>query len=128
VSIEKDFASKGFDARDWLRGLKPWDQFLTFCEMFANTRGSWLWADQLSDPNHLAEFEQQYDEAQRDPKKYRPPLVGYDDLVSAMTDLRNEIRAMRGLPAVQGPETPIDVLKDRKRAISESKLDEALGY
>ncbi len=111
-----------------MRGLKPWDQFLIYCDMFANTEGSWLWADQISDPRHLSEYEQQYEEAQRNPDRFRPPLAGYDALLSAINGLRNDIRIVKGLPTLDGPKTPLDELAERKKRVSNSNLDKALGF
>ncbi len=96
--------------------------------MFANTEGSWLWADQLSDPKHLAAFEQQYEEAQRNPDKYRPPLAGYDALISAIQGLRNDFRAAKGISQLDGPKTPLDELRDRRKQVSNANLDKALGF
>ena len=126
--IERDFAGIGFDARDWLRGLKPWAQFLNFADMFANTEGSWLWAAQVDDDRFLGHFEAMHEAAMRDPRPPRPPLAGYDALMATLTGLRNDFRASHGLPLLEGPQGPIDKIKDRKKTLVDSKLDAALGY
>lgn len=96
--------------------------------MFANTKGSWLFKDQLENPRNLADIEQQYERALREQKQYRPELAGWDNLIEAIIGLRNDIRAEKGWPLLEGPLTPMDIIKDRKRTLSDSALDRALGY
>ena len=96
--------------------------------MFANTEGSWLWAAQVTDERYLGHFEAMYEKALRDPLPPRPPLVGYDALVAAITGLRNDFRGAHRMPLLEGPEGPIDKIKGRKKALGDSKLDAALGY
>lgn len=91
--------------------------------MFANTDGSWLWASQLSDPRHLAQFEQMYEAAQRDKgQQYRPSLAGYDALIAAVNGLRNDIRHVNRMPPLPGPKTPMDEIKARRKALSDDKF------
>jgi hypothetical protein len=92
--------------------------------MFSNRDGSYLWAAQLKDDRHLAEFEKKYEEAERSREPYRPPLEGYDALLAAINGLRNDVRADKGLPMIAGPKSPVDRIKDRKKAISNRRLDE----
>lgn len=96
--------------------------------MFANSDGSWLWSAQLSDPRYLAQFEQMYETAQRDKaKEHRPSLVGYDTLVAAINGLRNDLRFANRMPAIPGPKTPIDEIRERRKAVSKARLDQLLG-
>jgi hypothetical protein len=126
-AIEKDFAGKGFDARDWIRGIKPWDQFYNYCDMFSNTEGSWLQEAQSLDDRHLAEWEQLYEKALR-AKRIRPRLAGYDALRSEIREIHNTIRGYMQMPRLDGPATPMDVIKERKKTIGDRRLDSVLGY
>lgn len=127
-AIERDFARINFDARDWLRGTRPWSQFWNFCDMFSNTEGSWLQDAQAADDRHLARWEQLYEQALRDREPYRPPLAGYDALRAELRELRNDFRQANGLPPLPGPASPLDRIKERKRSIGDRHLDDALGY
>lgn len=95
--------------------------------MFANTEGSWLWASQLSDDRHLAQFEQMYERSQQDHREHRPPLAGYDGLLAAINGLRNDLRILNHMPTVPGPKTPLDLIKERKKTVSNARLDSLLG-
>lgn len=95
--------------------------------MFANTDGSWLWASQLSDERHLAQFEQMHEASDRSKGQHRPPLVGYDTLVAAINGLRNDLRVVNRLPVLPGPKTPLDTVKERRKAVTTARLDALLG-
>ena len=126
-AIERDFARLGLDARDWLRGLKPWDQFLNLADMCANTDGSWLWAAQLTDESRLAQWEQLYENAQRNKGDHRPSLAGYDAVLGAINGLRNDFRVANRMPIIPGPKSPMDLITDRRKAVSKARLDKLLG-
>lgn len=122
-AIEKDFASKGFDARDWIRGSRPWGQFYNYCDMFSNTEGSWLQEAQALDDRHLAQWEQLYEQAMRS-KRTRPRIAGFDAYLSELRQIHNTIRAYMQMPALDGPAGPWDRIKERKKALSDQRLDE----
>lgn len=92
--------------------------------MFANTTGSWLWASQLSDERHLAQFEQLLAAAERDKRPHRPALAGYNDLLCAINGLRNDLRQHLRMPRLPGPITPAEIIGDRRKAVSNARLDE----
>ena len=96
--------------------------------MFSNTEGTWLWAAQLNDDRNLAEVEQQYEQARRNPKATRPQLVGYDALRAEIRDLRNDIRRDQGLPPLEGPEGPMERIKANQKAIRDRRLGAVLGF
>jgi hypothetical protein len=108
--------------------LKPWDQFYNYCEMFANTDGSWFQHAQAHDERKLAAWEQAYETAMRSREPYRPPLAGYSTLIAAINGMRNDLRAAHHMPPLEGPAGPWEVIKDRKRALNNRRLDQALGY
>lgn len=118
--IEGDFATElhGLDARDWIRGRRPWDQFLNYCTTVARTPGTQLNAAQLNDDRYLAEFKKLLDEA---PAVSRPPIEGHTRLIQAIYMLANEVRAQTrqlakvDLRPILGPEMPADRLRDQKK-------------
>ena len=95
--------------------------------MFANREGSHFQAAQCEDERHLAEWEKRFEESER-LNSYRPQLAGFDALRAAIHGLRNDIRLVNRLPQLDGPLSPFDKIKLRKREISDRRLDAALGY
>lgn len=108
--------------------MKPWDQFHNYCEMFASTDGSWFQDAQARDERKLAAWEQAYEQALRSREPYRPQLAGYNSLRAEIRELRNDIRGSQGMPPLEGPAGPWEVIKDRKKALNNRRLDKALGY
>jgi hypothetical protein len=91
--------------------------------MFSNTEGSWLQEAQALDDRHLAEWEQLYEQAMR-AKRVRPRMAGYDALRSEIREIHNTIRAYLEMPLLDGPASPLDRIKERKKALSNARLDE----
>lgn len=118
----------GFDARDWVRGLKPWEQFWNFCDLLANTEGTWLQVAQSRDDRNLGQWQKLAEEMAVGGRKFRPPAAGFDGLRAEIHGLRNDLREVHRLPTLPGPETPLDRIKDNKKAIAERRMDDALGY
>lgn len=108
--------------------MRPWDQFYNYCDMFANTDGSWFQDAQAKDERKLAAWEQLYEKAMRSREPYRPQLAGYNSVRAELRELRNDIRRSQGMPAVEGPAGPWELIKDRKRAYGDRQLDSKLGY
>ncbi|WP_458317107.1 hypothetical protein [Mycolicibacterium brisbanense] len=111
----------GIDARAWVRGERPWDQFLNYCVTVAQIDGGQLRSAQLSDPRYDAALAEALANAPANP---RPPLVGDTAEVREMRGIRNDIRALTraiarvNVPFVLGPEMPSDRLhKKRKREV-----------
>lgn len=96
--------------------------------MFANTDGSWLWAAQLTDESRLAQWEQLYEQAHQNSVQHRPSLVGYDALVAAINGLRNDLRSVNRLPPLPGPKTPLDAVDERRKTVTDRRMDTKLGY
>lgn len=84
------------DAYAWVRGERPWDQFLTYCTTVARIPGSQLRAAQLSDERYLPEVEALMEQERFLKKRNnpRPPLEGFSAEVAAMYDLSDDIRLM----------------------------------
>lgn len=97
--------------------------------MLSNTEGTWLLAAQAKDDRYLADWERLWEQAQQNPAKAsRPQLAGFDALRSEIHGLRNDLRLVNRLPLLDGPESPLDRMKDRKKAIGDRRLDAALGF
>lgn len=119
----------GNDAFDWIKGLRPWSQFLDYCDTVAQIDGSRLQAAQLNDERFLAEIEKLLHQKQQ---KYRPSLEGDTAEIKAIRQLSNDIRLflrVQGvqLPFLEGPEGPADRIRARKRAIGRARLAEIRG-
>lgn len=125
--IEADFATElgGTDARDWIRGERPWDQFLNYCVTVAQRPGTKLYAAQLNDDRYLPEFEKLL--AETEPST-RPPLEGHSRLVQAIYMLANEVRAQTRiigrveLRPIEGPEMPADRIREQKKATGLARI------
>lgn len=130
--IEGDFSHLhgGVDARDWIRGQRPWAQFLVYCDDVAQREGGRLWAAQLADERYDAEIERIL--AERGDRKIRPGLEGDTAEVKAIRLLSNDIRRLTRLitkariEALEGPETPADRLARRKQSMSRARIAELL--
>lgn len=116
----------GTDARDWVRGRRPWSQFLNYCDRLGRTSGTDLWAVYLTDPRLDALYREQL--AERDPEQVdRLPLAGFDRHAEALLELRKDmahlIRALGrpGYPLPQGPIFPAE------RFTTEDQQVEATG-
>ena len=133
--IEGDFAYLlHIDARDWVRGLRPWDQFYTYCQTIAQIPGSRLRAAQLSDDRYLAEVELMMERNEMDATQTRPPMENFTPEVEALymvaNDIRLLIRAMTQGAQVEFhpmPMTPLDRIAERKRLIGRAKIAEITG-
>lgn len=127
--IEKDFFDRNWDARDWIRGERPWPQFLNFCDAIANDDGSRLWAAQLSDERHQQAIEKMLAERKT---KTRPGLEGDTALVRGIRGLSNDIRVLLRvgygvqLPLLEGPVTPADRLAERRRELTRARIAQIL--
>lgn len=67
----------GVDARAWVRGERPWPQFLIYCDRLGRTQGTELWAAYLTDERLFDEYRKSL--AVRNPdEEQRPSLFGYD--------------------------------------------------
>ena len=115
-----------------MRGARPWGQFDRLCRDVAQRQGSRLRAAQLRDPAYLAEIEQLM-EQQKPTGASRPSLEAFTPEVEALYMVANDIRLMTQLLAKvelslhPGPETPADIIAERKKTISLSKVAEITG-
>lgn len=118
---------RGVDARDWIRGYRPWDQFLIYCEGLAKRPGTRLRAAQLADDRYLADIEKQLEEHKSD-EPYRPPLEHFDPVVEAIYSLDDTIRLVSrtGAKFRLRPEQPVDRIKKRKRSYGLDRIAQIL--
>jgi hypothetical protein len=130
--IEGDFAKYlHVDARDFIRGTRPWPQFLTYCAAIAQEEGGRFWAAQLLDPRHESEIEKKLTEA-ADRGANRPPLEGHTGEVKALYLVANQIRLLiqamtqSEIGFIDGPEGPAERIQARRRALSDALVDAAL--
>lgn len=133
--IEGDFAKYlHCDARDFIRGTRPWDQFLNYCDTIAQEVGGRFWAAQLNDPRYLPDIKKRYAEQQREPGNGRPPLEGHTEVVKAIYLVANQIRLLikattqSEIEFIEGPEGPVDRINAEAKAASLALVDQALGY
>jgi len=123
----------GTDARDWIRGTRPWDQFLTYCRTVAQYSGSRLRAAQLADDRYLAEIELLLEDQARRPHKVRPSAENFTPEVEAIYMLGDDIRLLiqamtkSTIGFHERPETPADRIKERNHQIGRRKLAELIG-
>lgn len=127
----------GVDARDFIRGTRPWAQFLTYTTYLAeNVDGSAVWAAQLSDDRFLPMIEARLKELAKvkDAPPTRPSLNGYSREVDGLHRVANELRALRGelgkwaepVP-ILGPLFPGDKLAARDLAVEVDDLAAAVA-
>lgn len=113
-----------------MRGLRPWDQFLNYCDVVAQVRGGRLHAAQLTDPRYRDEIKKRL--AESDGKSTRPPLLGHTAEVDALYMVANQIRLLirangGEIEFIDGPEGPADLIQQERTAVSLSLVDAALG-
>lgn len=123
----------GVDARDFIRGTRPWDQFLVYAHYLGQIDGSVLWAAQLDDDRFLPEIEKQIKEQKENKKPARPPLAGYSREVDGMFRVATELRMLRAeigkwgvAPPILGPVFPFERIQDRADAGEISELSSAI--
>lgn len=121
---------RGHVARDWIRGLRPWDEFLIYCEGLAKRPGTRLRAAQLNDDRYLADIEKQIEEqdTKGGAEPYRPPLEHFDPVVEAIYALDDTIRlvSQTGAKFRLRPEGPIDRIKKRKSSYGLARIAQIL--
>ncbi|MBY0440988.1 MAG: hypothetical protein K2Q25_02435 [Mycobacteriaceae bacterium] len=118
------------DARDFIRGVRPWPQFWSYCLKVANTDGSDLWAAQLRDERYGQAVLDRLKAAGK--KQTRPPLEGYTTVVKTLYLIANELRLLTNVTArtnlefFEGPETVIDHIRASQFARGLEIADAAL--
>lgn len=116
------------DARDWVRGDRPWAQFLVYANYVAQIEGGCLWAAQLSDERFLPEIRKALKEKAKTNGSNRPPLMGWDRMVDMMHRVAIEIRMLRAdmthqqLSPIPGPMLPHEVIARDDREAEVSKI------
>lgn len=99
--------------------------------MIAQEEGGRFWAAQLTDPRFEGEIQKRLDEHKANGST-RPPLEGYSAEVKALDKVANQIRLLINamthseLPLFEGPETPLDLIQARRKALSHALVDAAL--
>lgn len=81
------------DARDYFRGLRPWDQFFNYVKTLALTEGTQFWAAQLEDERFDKEIQQKIAEMKK--TDMRPSLIGYSRLVAMLDELTDHVHMLR---------------------------------
>lgn len=120
----------GVDARDFIRGTRPWSQFLTYTTYLAeNVDGSALWAAQLDDERFLPMIEKRLKELKKAGTVTRPPLNGYSREVDGLHRVAVELRMLRAemgkwseAPPVLGPLFPSEKIDIRDKAHEAEEL------
>jgi hypothetical protein len=121
------------DALDWVRGYRPWNQFLRLAQDVAQRQGSRLRAVQLRDPRYLAEVERLMEHQQATNGEPRPSLEEWTPEVEALYMVANDVRLLtRAMAKIdigfhRGPETPADIIAARRKQVSLSKIRELTG-
>jgi hypothetical protein len=122
------------DARDFVRGVRPWDQFLIYATYVGNIEGSQLWAAQLSDDRFLPDIERELKAMKAAGDKARPPLAGYTREVDALFRVATELRLLRAemgkwgsAPPILGPVFPGERIQQREDEIEVSELQQAIA-
>jgi hypothetical protein len=121
------------DARDFFRGLRPWDQFHTYVKTLALTEGTQFWAAQLEDERFDGELETKLEELKRKPPE-PPSLVGYNRLIAAIDEMTDHIHMLRAesgrwatAPRARAkPRFPADRVHERKVALSRGLVNDIL--
>jgi hypothetical protein len=129
--LEGDFARYlGVDARDFIRGTRPWDQFLTYAAYVAQIDGGAVWAAQLGDDRFLPLIAKQMKESTG---PARPPLSGYSREVDAMFRVATELRLLRAeigkwtvAPPILGPVFPSERIQARQDEVEVGELQSAI--
>ena len=116
------------DARDWVRGVRPWSQFLNYCNTIAQLQGSQLWAVQLSDDRYLPVLEERLD-GDSDDEPVRPSLLGETALVSSLRLLTNQVLMLRAeqgkwpsVKPLKGPVYPFEKIAERRDKVEAETL------
>ena len=122
----------GVDARDFVRGTRPWDQFLVYAHYLGQIDGSVLWAAQLDDDRFLPDIEKRLKEL-KGSGPARPPLAGYSREVDSMFRVATELRLLRAeigkwgsAPPILGPVFPWERIQDRADAVEVNELSLAV--
>lgn len=131
--LEGDFARYlGVDARDFIRGTRPWSQFLTYATYVGQIDGGVLWAAQLNDDRFLPEIEKSIKETKGKPPA-RPSLTGYSREVDGLLQVATELRLLRAemgkwtsAPPVLRPVFPYERIQARLDEVNISELQEAI--
>lgn len=100
------------DARAWVRGERPWEQFLIYCDRLGREQGTQLWAAYLTDERLFDAYRKAL--ADKDPdEEQRPQLFGYDRVAEGLHAVSVQIallhRAMSrnlAFPLPKGPVFP----------------------
>lgn len=98
------------DARAWVRGEKPWTQFLNYCDRLGRTQGTELWAAYLTDERLFDSYRKQLASGD-DTKEHRPSLTGFDRIAEGLHGMQVEIavlnRVLTRNPAYPIPKGPV---------------------
>lgn len=118
------------DARDWIKGTRPWASFLVHANYIAQTEGSRLWAAQLSDERFLPEIRKALAEKAKTNGSNRPALAGWDRMVDMLHRVAVEVRMLRSditkqvLEPLPGPVFPSEIIK---REDSDHEVDKLMA-
>lgn len=127
-----------FDAMDYFRGTRDWNQFLRLVDRLALREGTAVWAAKLSDDQML---EQLWEAYRKDRKLFdvvedrRPSLHGFDKTQAMLLNIANLLIAQRieANPATSrtvhmlpSPIFPAEAIELRWRALSRKKRESGI--
>jgi hypothetical protein len=81
------------DARAWVRGERPWEQFLIYCDRLGRTQGTELWAAYLTDERLFDEYRKSLRDRDPDDER-RPGLFGYDRVAEGLHGLEVQVASL----------------------------------
>lgn len=114
-----------------MRGARPWDQFLNYCDVIAQEEGGRFWAAQLSDPRYEPDIEKKLTELGKG--NGRPALQGYTAEIKALDRVANQVRLLiramtqSDIGFIEGPEGPVERIEARRKQLSNALVDAAIG-
>lgn len=133
VAIEWDFQSIGVNALDYFLGVpgRNWDQFIRFYMTFTQVRGSYIQASQLEDPDVIEAMVNM--PASEWDKPHKPALFGWTDVIDKLTDIGDQLIAMRSAGADRKkikwfprPEVPaVKARKERRMRMQDNLIEKA---
>lgn len=103
----------GLDARAWIRGERPWNQFLIYCDRLGSEMGTELWAAYLTDERLFSEYRKAL--AEKAGSVERPGLFGFNRIAQALLAVQAEIALLHQVmarnlayPVPKGPLFPAE--------------------
>lgn len=116
------------DARAWVRGEKPWGQFLIYCDRLGREQGTELWAALLNDERLFPAYRKALAERVEDTVS-RPSLAGFDRVAEGLLAVRTELALLHQVtarnlayPLPKGPLFPAERFEEEEEQASLGNL------